>query len=113
MNSSTDHICVCICTYRRAPLLNRLLEALASQATDAQFTYSIVVVDNDRLRSAEPVVSDFGRTSPVPVHYFVEPQQNIAMARNKAVEHADGNYVAFIDDDEFPTQDWLLTWTAG
>jgi glycosyltransferase involved in cell wall biosynthesis len=109
MNTSTDHICVCICTYRRAQLLKRLLEALGSQATDGQFTYSIVVVDNDRLRSAEPVVSDFGRTSSIPVRYFVEPQQNIALARNKAVEHADGNYVAFIDDDEFPTQDWLLT----
>jgi succinoglycan biosynthesis protein ExoM len=109
MNTSTDHICVCICTYRRAQLLKRLLEGLGSQATDGQFTYSIVVVDNDRLRSAEPVVSDFGRTSSIPVRYFVEPQQNIAMARNKAVEHAEGNYVAFIDDDEFPTQDWLLT----
>jgi len=31
------------------------------------------------------------------------------MARNKAVENANGNYLAFIDDDEFPTENWLLT----
>lgn len=30
------------------------------------------------------------------------------MVRNRALENARGNYVAFIDDDEFPVQDWLL-----
>jgi len=39
----------------------------------------------------------------------VEPQQNIARARNKAVANADGEFVAFIDDDEFPEPGWLLT----
>jgi len=39
----------------------------------------------------------------------VEPRQNIALARNKAIENADGDFVAFIDDDEFPTKHWLLT----
>src|SRR5262249_13059456 len=41
--------------------------------------------------------------------YCVEPQQNIALARNKAFENADGDFVAFIDDDEFPAKYWLLT----
>jgi glycosyltransferase involved in cell wall biosynthesis len=68
-----------------------------------------VVVDNDHLRSAEAVVSDFVTASPLPISYCVEPQQNIALARNKAIEHADGDFVAFIDDDEFPTACWLLT----
>ena len=39
----------------------------------------------------------------------MEPKQNIALARNKAVENAKGDFVAFIDDDEFPTDRWLLT----
>jgi succinoglycan biosynthesis protein ExoM len=109
MNVSTDHICVCICTYKRPQLLQRLLEGLGSQATEGQFTYSIVVVDNDRSRTAERVVSGFAGASSIPVRYFVESQQNIALARNKAIENVDGNYVAFIDDDEFPIRNWLLT----
>src|SRR6266850_2216588 len=48
----------------------------------------------------------------VPPKYCVESQQNIARARNKAVENAEGDFVAFIDDDEFPTQDWLRTLLA-
>jgi glycosyltransferase involved in cell wall biosynthesis len=39
----------------------------------------------------------------------MEPRQNIALARNKVVENADGDYLAFIDDDEFPCREWLLT----
>ncbi|MGH9426337.1 MAG: glycosyltransferase, partial [Terriglobia bacterium] len=39
----------------------------------------------------------------------VEPSQNIALARNKAIENSTGDFVAFIDDDEFPSQNWLLT----
>lgn len=109
MIRNTDHICVCICTYQRPQLLRRLLEGLGTQSTEGKFTYSIVVVDNDRSRTAEPVVSDFAQASSIPIRYFVEPEQNIAMARNKAIENADGNYVAFIDDDEFPIRDWLLT----
>jgi glycosyltransferase involved in cell wall biosynthesis len=68
-----------------------------------------VVADNDHLRSAEAVVSDFAAASSIPIKYSVEPRQNIALARNKAVENAVGDFIAFIDDDEFPTKRWLLT----
>jgi succinoglycan biosynthesis protein ExoM len=103
-----EHISVCICTYKRPALLKRLLDELASQDTSTLFTYSIVVADNDRLRSAEPVVLDSAAASAIPVTYCLEPRQNIALARNKAVENAVGDFVAFIDDDEFPGRRWLL-----
>src|SRR5216683_5139686 len=109
MTSHANHICVCVCTYKRPQFLDHLLQELGTQKTDGLFTYSIVVVDNDHLRSAEPVVSSFSTASNIPIKYCVEPRQNIALARNKAIENADGDFVAFIDDDEFPTKHWLLT----
>jgi succinoglycan biosynthesis protein ExoM len=102
-------ISVCICTYKRPQLLKRLLKELRGLETNGLFNYSIVVVDNDHLRSAEPVVSEFAATSTIAINYCVEPQQNISLARNKAIENTDGEFIAFIDDDEFPTQRWLLT----
>lgn len=108
MTGNREHICVCICTYKRPKLLSRLLEELTKQVTGELFTYSIVVVDNDKLRSAEAGVSAFAASSSIPVRYCVEPEQSIPMARNKAVENASGDYVAFIDDDEFPAENWLL-----
>jgi glycosyltransferase involved in cell wall biosynthesis len=107
MTELTDHVCVCICTYKRPDLLKRLLKHLSEQETGGHFSYSVVVCDNDRQRSAEAIVSEFTTTSSIVVKYCVEEQQNICMARNKAIENAFGNFIAFIDDDEFPAPGWL------
>ncbi|HUV68958.1 MAG TPA: glycosyltransferase family A protein [Terracidiphilus sp.] len=104
-----EHIAVCICTYKRPLLLRRLLVELARQQTGGLFTYSIVVADNDEERSGEAIVAELSAGSNVPVKYCVEPKRNIALARNKVVENAEGDYLALIDDDEFPEPTWLLT----
>jgi succinoglycan biosynthesis protein ExoM len=109
MTAHLPHVTVCICTYLRPRLLERLLDALRDQETSGAFTYSIVVADNDRARSAGPAVRAFAATTSIPVTYCVEPRRNIALARNTAVAHADGDFVAFIDDDEFPTRSWLAS----
>jgi len=109
MNDPIKHISVCVCTYKRPQFLRKLLDELAAQETGGLFTYSIVVADNDQSRSAEIVVSDFRAASNVPVTYCMEPQQSIALTRNKAVENASGDYIAFIDDDELPERRWLQT----
>jgi succinoglycan biosynthesis protein ExoM len=106
---NTPHISVCICTYKRPDLLRRLLEHLARQKTNQLFTYSVVVADNDQARSAEPLILEFARHSTMRIQYCVEPRQNIALARNKALESTTGDFVAFIDDDELPIEQWLLT----
>src|SRR5438128_1239084 len=103
------HIGVCICTYKRVGCLKRLLAELGAQETGGRFTYSIVVADNDREQSAAPIVNTFAAQSNIRVTYCVEPRQNIALTRNTAIQHADGDFIAFIDDDEWPTRRWLLT----
>lgn len=103
-----DHISVCICTYKRPDLLARLLRELQNQETDNLFSYSIVVVDNDYKRSAKNTVESFQQKTLITIEYYCEPEQNIALARNRAVKNAKGNFIAFIDDDEFPANNWLL-----
>ncbi|MGB2677976.1 MAG: glycosyltransferase family A protein [Candidatus Acidiferrum sp.] len=109
MASRTKHITVCVCTYRRPELLKSLLEDLREQATGGLFTYSILVVDNDHQESANAVVSEFAAGQKIHADYYVQPEQNIALARNMAIEHATGDFIVFIDDDESPIQRWLLT----
>jgi glycosyltransferase involved in cell wall biosynthesis len=85
----------------------QLLERLEHQETEKLFTFSVVVTDNDPAQSARQIVATFTATAPFKVTYCFESEPNIALARNKAVEHAEGDYIAFIDDDEFPVDDWL------
>jgi len=110
MNSGQiKHVCICICTYKRPQLLSRLLRTLREQETDGLFTFSIVVADNDAERSAEALVSEFAAESGIAVTYCVEPKQNISLTRNKAIANSIGDFIAFIDDDEFAERRWLVT----
>jgi succinoglycan biosynthesis protein ExoM len=106
--SERNHISVCICTYKRPELLGGLLLKLEEQKTESLFDYSIVIVDNDISESAREIVESFARQSKSSISYYLEPEQNIALARNKAVENAEGDFLCFIDDDEFPVEQWLL-----
>jgi succinoglycan biosynthesis protein ExoM len=108
LSEQSKHISVCICTFKRLPLLQRLLQALEEQETDGLFSFSIVVADNDGARSAETLVAGFARKATIAITYCVQPQQNISLTRNKAIENATGDYIAFIDDDEFPIKRWLV-----
>jgi succinoglycan biosynthesis protein ExoM len=102
------HITVCICTFRRPQLLAALLHKLAQQTTQGQFDFSVSVADNDSQRSAQATVEAAQAASAIPISYRMEPEQNIARARNMAVSGARGEFLAFIDDDELPGDDWLL-----
>ena len=107
-DASRDRISVCICTFSRTDLLARLLDALARQLVNPAFSFEIVVVDNDRARSAENCVERFRSRSEAKLLYDCEPERSISLARNRAIRNATGNLLAFIDDDEYPRNDWLV-----
>jgi glycosyltransferase involved in cell wall biosynthesis len=100
----STHVTVCVCTYRRPALLARLLDSLQALDCDGSFTWSVVVVDNDVAESARAVTEQPRRLE---CRYFVEPEKNIARARNRTLSNSRGDYVAFLDDDEFPVPAWL------
>ena len=106
--SQKHHICICICTYKRPELLKILLSKLQSQKTDGLFDYSVIVVDNDKSESARQTTEYWAHQKQVSINYCVEPDQNIALARNRAIANASGDFLVFIDDDEFPDSEWLL-----
>ncbi len=99
------NISVCIATYRRPERLSELLDDLAQQELLPQ---QIVVVDNDATGSAREVVQRHQAAGPpFRIDYDVQPERNIALTRNRSVELSDGEWLAFVDDDERAPQEWL------
>lgn len=107
MIQSKPLISVCVCTYQRPCQLKRLLSCLGRQSTKGLFNFSIIVVDNDARQSARSVVELWAERLSIPILYGVEPRQSIALARNASVAKATGALMAFVDDDEEPSNDWL------
>lgn len=102
------HISVCVCTFHRPELLARLLKGLCQQKMNGEFSFSIVVADNDYLESARRTVNEISGRTAIQITYCVEGIRSISLARNRAIQHAKGDLIAFIDDDEVPPTNWLL-----
>jgi succinoglycan biosynthesis protein ExoM len=105
------HVSICIATFRRADRLRALLQDISMQQ---QQPYEVIVVDNDAAASARSVVEEARqRCAAYPIRYDVQPVQNISLTRNRTVELASGDWLAFIDDDERAPATWLLELTAA
>lgn len=107
MPSELPHITICVCTFRRPRLLERLLQKVRELVTKGLFTYSVVIVDNDSEQSGRDVAARASADGRIDINYDVEPERSISLARNRSVRNAKGDLIAFIDDDEFPASDWL------
>jgi len=101
------NISIVICTYNRADLLRIALESLIRQKTEGEFDYEVVVVDDRSSDQTPEVVAEFAARSPVPVRYVRAEGEGVARARNRGVEEARGEWVAYTDDDQWNDQDWL------
>jgi len=104
-----DHISICVCTFRRNRLLERLLKSLKMQESGGLFSYSVVVVDNDVKGRARDTVTRLRVDLGLSIDYDIEPENTIPAARNRALDIARGNYIGIIDDDEIAPRHWLTT----
>jgi succinoglycan biosynthesis protein ExoM len=103
------HVSVCVCTYQRPKLLAELLDSLAKQTFPLD-KFEVIVVDNDQSASARSVIDEaIDRHTALRILYDIEPTQGISYARNRTVKIASGELLAFIDDDEVASENWLLS----
>ncbi|GMV99514.1 MAG: hypothetical protein AMXMBFR84_06530 [Candidatus Hydrogenedentota bacterium] len=101
-------ISVCLNTYRR-PMVYDCLQSIQSQVLPPEVSLEIVISDNDADGSGREHVDRFRSEGGLPVSYAVVPEKNIAVARNDALRRAQGDWIAFIDDDETADSNWLNT----
>lgn len=102
-----DLLSVCVCTCRRAQGLADCLDSLARIRMPAGQRAEVLVVDNDASASAQAYVVGAARSYPHALRYFCEPRTGVSHARNRCLQEACGEWVAFVDDDEVVECDWL------
>jgi succinoglycan biosynthesis protein ExoM len=95
-----------VCTYRRASLDEALL-SLGGLAVPENANLRIIVADNDVTPSARERVDALRSKVPHEIAYVHCPASNISIARNACLENATGDFLAFIDDDEDASENWL------
>lgn len=106
MNGSSPLITVVICTYNRADLVRRCLEALDRQDVSPE-TFAVVVVDNRSTDDTGQVVAQHARTASYALRRVVEENQGTSHARNRGARESATPWLAFLDDDVRPHGDWM------
>ena len=95
-----------ICTFRR-PELEATLLSLFQLVVPAGVRLRLIVADNDVSPSAFDLFERLRPQSPFEMSYLHCPRSNISIARNACLNASDGDYLAFIDDDETASPEWL------
>jgi glycosyltransferase involved in cell wall biosynthesis len=109
MNSPDRLISICICTYKRPAGLRKALQSLIEMTIPSGCGLEILVVDNEASASAAPVVDTFRQAfASLNIRYIREPAAGVSHARNRCLNSATGEVMAFIDDDEFVDTNWLV-----
>jgi succinoglycan biosynthesis protein ExoM len=99
---------VCILTYKRQELLRKCINSILIQKEIENIDVEIIIIDNDKEAGAKTIVDELANHSKFLLKYFVQPVKNISLARNLAIEKANGDYILFIDDDEIADEKWIF-----
>jgi GT2 family glycosyltransferase len=98
---------VIIPTCNRNDLLSKCLNQLspATQGIDKD-SYEVIVTDDSRDNIAKSLIEENYNW----VKWIEGPKKGPAANRNNGAQHADSDWLVFLDDDCLPQKDWLLSY---
>jgi glycosyltransferase involved in cell wall biosynthesis len=95
-------VSIVICTFNRADLLERALDYLQYQTSQA---FEVVLIDGPSTDHTAEVIDRFRDR----VTVGKNSTRNLSVSRNLGIELSSGDVIAFIDDDAIPFDDWVET----
>src|SRR6516164_6667228 len=104
---------VVLCTHNRCESLAKALASAACLELPKLLDWEVLVVDNNSTDRTREVAEEFCRRYPTHFRYIFERQQGKSHALNTGIREAQGDVIAFIDDDVTVEPTWLRHLTAA
>ena len=105
-------VTVALCTHNHLDRLKTTLAALRALQGPAE-GWELLVIDNRCTDgTAEYLARPGWQPASAPARAVREEKLGLSNARNCAIDHATGEYILFIDDDETPHESWLCAHAA-
>ena len=83
-------------SYNRAHLLK---EAIESTLCQTYSNWEMIIVDDRSTDDTAEVVAEYRKKDPR-IKYYLNPEKGVSLARNYGIRMAQGEYIAFLDDDD-------------
>ena len=97
---------VIIPTLNRCDMLARAIGTLRNQTFPAD-QYEIIVVDNGSTDNTRGLVERLNQSGAKQIRYLYEPKQGLHWARHTGAREANGEVLAYTDDDAEAIPEWL------
>ncbi|MCL4460474.1 MAG: glycosyltransferase [Nitrospirae bacterium] len=97
-------ISVIIPFFRAGAFLGEAIESVLDQTEQ---DWELILVDNNASDDTRQVAEKYARKNSDRIRIVHEPQQGNAFARNHGIMHAQGEFIAFLDDDDIMYPDRL------
>ena len=94
-------VSVIVPCYNRADIVGETIDSLLSQSYPR---LEVIVVDDGSTDNTRAVIAEY---SDPRVRYVFKPNGGLSAARNFGLEHANGEFIAFLDSDDL-WRDWKL-----
>jgi len=107
------NITLIVCTYNRFQSLAVALESIAASKMPESLEWEVLVVDNNSRDNTRVTIEDFCRRYPGRFRYLFEPRPGKSNALNAGIKEAEGEILAFTDDDVTVEPDWLRNLTSA
>ena len=95
-----------LCTYNRAALLERVLDACFEQTVPAD-SYEVVLVNDGSTDDTSAVIARARERATCAFTVVEQPNSGLAKGRNAGIARASGERIIFIDDDVLPLPNFV------
>ena len=101
---SPQPISLTIITKNRAQYLNDCLTSIKNQSI---YPIECIIIDSSDTQETKKIVEQWKKRVPFRIQYIYEPRSGFPIARNQAIQHAHGTWIASIDDDCIADKQWI------
>ena len=96
---------VIIPVYNAARTLRRCLDSLVDQSFD---DYELLLINDGSTDGSDAICREYANVYPC-IRYFAKENGGISSARNLGLEQAKGEYILFVDSDDYVAETYLET----
>jgi len=107
LHESSIDLSIIVPVYNAESYLKRNLESLIIQNTHYQ--YEVICINDGSSDNSLSIINRMCQKYPSILRVYTQENCGISAARNKGLELANGNYVGFVDNDDYVSPDYVET----
>ncbi|MBR5389106.1 glycosyltransferase [Candidatus Saccharibacteria bacterium] len=103
-------VSVVVPVYNSSKVISRCLKSIDEQSYD---NIEIICVDDGSEDNSFEILKHFKTTTKKKVHIVVQKNAGVSSARNKGIKRSEGDYITFVDADDYAEPQMIETLVKG